>query len=184
MEHVIYKEKYQVYPNGDIIGIYGKKLRPRINQFGYSKAVIYFNGKKSNEFTHRIIAFCFIPNPLNKPQVNHINGIKTDNRVENLEWVTNSENQRHAFNNGLMEKSKASRVESGRKLGKKYGKITGYALGKKYGKINTAKKVINIVTGEIFISASEAAKSINVNPSTLRAWLTIRKINKSNFKYI
>lgn len=52
---------------------------------------------------HRIIAKTFLPNPQNKREVNHINGIKTDNRLSNLEWATRSENARHAYKTGLLK---------------------------------------------------------------------------------
>jgi hypothetical protein len=67
----------------------------------YLVVMLCVNQVKKTVSVHRVIAEAFIPNPENKPQVNHINGIKNDNRVENLEWVTGTENQIHAVKTGL-----------------------------------------------------------------------------------
>lgn len=76
-------------------------LTQRTNRNGYLCVNFRIDGKTKIFKVHRLVAQAFISNPENKPEVNHINGDKTDNRVENLEWCTRSENLRHAYATGL-----------------------------------------------------------------------------------
>jgi hypothetical protein len=77
-------------------------MKPCKNADGYLKTIlINDNGRYCSILVHRIIAITFIENISNKPHINHINGKKDDNRIENLEWCTHSENISHAFKIGL-----------------------------------------------------------------------------------
>lgn len=78
-----------------------KILSPFKASNGYLRVSLSIDGKQKNFAVHRLVAMAFIPNPKNKSQVNHIDGDKLNNCVENLEWVSSKENMRHAFRTGL-----------------------------------------------------------------------------------
>lgn len=92
-----------------------KLKQTQIVRDGYVKVVLANNRKYKSYFVHRLVAEAFVPNRDNKPQVNHKNGVKTDNRAVNLEWVSASENINHAYNTGLNKhlKYKIKCVETG-----------------------------------------------------------------------
>ena len=89
-----YEGRYQASNLGRIKGPRGLN-KPFINRDGYLVATLYAGREKRRTGAHRLVAMAFIPNPEEKEQINHKNGIRTDNRVENLEWVTCSENNLH-----------------------------------------------------------------------------------------
>jgi len=92
-----------------------KILKPSKNNAGYFKIALYKKGVKTYFDIHRLVAIAFIPNPENKRTVNHKNGIKTDNRVENLEWATYSENAKHSYDILNRKKSRGQKGNFGAK---------------------------------------------------------------------
>ena len=146
-------------PNGGkaIYTYYSKMLSPQITKKGYLRLGLTLNDIKNNHQIHRLVAINFIDNPENKEQVNHKNGIKTDNRIENLEWVTNLENTQHAFKLGLKYRHK----NSGR----------------------PSKKVIDEQTGEIFESINSLIKRLGYR-GNLQKWLNGKAKNKSSFRLL
>jgi hypothetical protein len=83
---------------------YSKNIKVRKNNYGYLEIRLSKDGVTRTHLLHRLLAQTFIPNPLNKKEVNHKNGFKTDNRLPNLEWCSHEENIQHAYKAGLINK--------------------------------------------------------------------------------
>ena len=118
------QEKWQIlinYPNYSISSFGRIKNKTKILKpffsFGYKRIRLYCNKEYKYYSIHRLVAEYFIPNPENKPEVNHIDGNSLNNTDNNLEWVTRSENQKHAFKIGLnrsaLKNGKKTRFKKG-----------------------------------------------------------------------
>lgn len=137
-----------------------KKLKPILNKRGYYKVELSKNGKQKRYFIHRLVAINFIDNPYNKEQVNHKDGCKTNNCVDNLEWCTNLENQRHAIKNGLVNKEQ--RIKQAINMG-----IINRKPVEQYSKEGTFIKE--------YISIKDASEKTGINSRNICNCLSIRQ---------
>lgn len=93
---------YSISEDGVITNIKTKTIKkPWLGKVGYYYIDLYSNNKSTKIAVHRLLAQAFIPNPDNKRTVNHIDGNKLNNKLDNLEWATQSENSQHAYDTGL-----------------------------------------------------------------------------------
>lgn len=138
-----YEGKYQISNLGNIRHFGKTKLiKQQINKDDYS-IVSLRNGKTKKTYrVHRLVAKAFIPNPENKPQINHIDGNKRNNCVINLEWVNASENIRHAHKIGIYNQKQHSMAMN--KYKKKVAKIKNGKIVELYESLSLASQLNNV----------------------------------------
>mgnify|MGYP000922967784 FL=1 len=132
------------YSSGHTQKIIGRILRLSKDKDGYLQIALSKNNTKRTHKAHRLVASAFIKNTENKQSINHIDGIKDNNSVDNLEWATPKENMHHAST---------------------FIGLNGPWKGK-FGGLNKASKPV-IVGGVRYAGIAEAARNINVTPTSV-----------------
>lgn len=145
---------YAVSDCGEVYGKTNKLLKHDITHDGYHRVTLYKNNKPKHYPIHRLVAEAFIPNPEDKPTINHIDGNKANNSISNLEWSTRSENSQHAFDNGL---NRCHFTDDDRRR-------AGITKAEK-----SSKPVRIIETGEIYPSARECARNKGLDSGNIAA---------------
>ena len=156
---------YRVSTDGDIENVLsGKRLKPA-RHGGYHGVVLCDETGHHYNSVHRIVASTFIPNPEGKSEVNHKDGNKRNNRLDNLEWATRSENMKHAYKSGLCIPN-ATQIEE--------------SLAKSHQAHR--KKIVNIRTNVIYESITQCALHEGLSRSAVSMELTGRT-NMHRFAY-
>jgi len=135
-----YEGLYEISNTGRVKSIRKNKILKRSNVTSYFRVILAKGNKKYTLSAHRLVAEAFIPNPHNKPQVNHINGIKNDNRVENLEWVTQFENMKHAIEMGLLNAPKGGNHYKAKLSTQQINEIKNLFTNNTYTRMQLSKK--------------------------------------------
>lgn len=165
-------EEYMISNYGNIKRN-GKELK--LNVWSKYKVInLKLEGKYKTHYVHRLVAETFIPNPNNKPIVNHIDGNKLNNNVNNLEWCTKQENERHAWKKGLKEKIRETSKKN-------------LIIARKY--INNKIPVIQYDLNDNFIkeweSSSDAMRKLGIDSSAIIKCCRnkLRKVGGYKWKY-
>jgi hypothetical protein len=155
-----YEGLYKVSNTGKVLGVKREKeLTQHENHRGYLKVSLQKDGKRKNELVHRLVAKAFLENTEELPQVNHKDGTKTNNHVENLEWSSQSENMKHAVEKGLLVRPKGESCynakltnEDAQAIRERYaeGGTSHRKLAKEFGV--SAGVVHNILSGRSYVT--------------------------------
>lgn len=173
-------ENYLISLDGKVFSLYTMKfLKLKVTNAGYNQIQLFdSNGDYKYFSVHRLVAETYMPNPENKPQVNHMDGNKLNNLMYNLEWMTASENQKHCSDTGLRlisDKMRRAVSINGKKCGAENGRKA---------RLKTSKTILDEATGIYYIGINEAAFVLGLKPTTLKARLNGQSKNLTTFKYV
>ena len=167
-------EQYEITKEGKVISPSGKELKPRITQRGYYRVGI--NDK--DYYIHRLVAEKYLPNPERKPYIDHINCDKSDNRVENLRWVTHTEN----MNNPITRKN-ISQIMVGKKRTYKSIEKQRKTIIEKYGiKVIQLDKNNNYIN--TYDSISAAAIDNNIPQQNIGECIKMKRKTAGGYRWI
>lgn len=144
-------------------GTYRERLRKTyLDRNGYENVDLWKLNKQYKQLVHRLVAKAFIPNPENKPTINHIDGIKHNNDLRNLEWVTQSENLVHASETGLIDKEACKQRMLGTKSKNSKSSYHNVSYDNSRNKWIASIKIDRKTTGsKRFDNEIDAAKHVN-----------------------
>lgn len=172
-----FKDRYSVSDTGLVRNdVTGRIRKPYLDSRGmYVLVHIDVDGVTYNRLVHRLVAGAFIPNPENKPTVNHKDGNKQNNNVDNLEWATLSENQRHAWHKLDSMERKKHFLELN---------IWQYRTREGIDRASQAirRKVMCIETGKVYDSITEASKDNNISTTAIITSCKNRELGKEQRK--
>ena len=140
---------YEIFKSGKVRGINGRWLKLHKGGSGYIQVNTWRKNKQRSFLLHRLIANAFIPNPNNLPEVNHKNGNKLDNSIENLEWVSRADNIRHGINTGIIPSPWKHKSGMKHPRSKSVLQLAGSIIIAEYGSVREAARMTGICYGTI-----------------------------------
>ena len=149
----------RVNDNGGMFLLKSKILKPVMNDQGYLRIGLRKDGKRKHKRVSRLVAEAFIPNPENKPQINHKNGDRTDNNVSNLEWVSVSDNIKHSYRVLKRKRSMLGKIGINNPNSKPVAQIMNGKIIATFPAAKEAERITGISQGNISRCANKKIKT-------------------------
>lgn len=157
----------------------GQIIKHGMNVTGYPAVMLWKNAKVKRMTIHRLLAIHFIPNPENKKEINHKDGVKANLALSNLEWCTPKENRRHAVDTGLLVNPSGEKAYGYGIRGERHN-----AYGKRGELCKNSKLILDTQTGIFYFGSGEASFAKGINRGSLKSMLSGHDKNWTSLIYV